>query len=263
MPKMHHIQGLDIEPLDFEQISGEFERVVSDLNEFPLLFIQISVEAETHMDLKFKNISHKLIDSLSDGVYSIALTLLGLSVVELVPEISHSEGINTALREHWPTLFSYALGFVVLFSSWYQYHVISQYTKNTNAWIVWNHGLSLAWVALLPFGVAMLAQNLNTAERDWAVFYFGICLFGTVWTNWIFFACVKFKVPIEYTEDLPLTPEEMKRATTIFLSVAVVMGLVLVPISLAYPWVALAGYGVYVGSSVRPIASFNSMKKLL
>jgi hypothetical protein len=37
------------------------------------------------MDLKFKNISHKLIDSLSDGVYSIALTLLGLSVVELVP----------------------------------------------------------------------------------------------------------------------------------------------------------------------------------
>ena len=160
------------------------------------------------MDLKFKNISHKLIDSLSDGVYSIALTLLGLSVVELVPEISHSEGINAALREHWPTFFSYALGFVVLFSFWYQYHVIGQYTKNTNAWIVWNHGLSLAWVALLPFGVAMLAQNLNTANRDWAVFYFGICLFGTVWTNWIFFACVKFNSPIEYTEDSPLTPKE-------------------------------------------------------
>jgi uncharacterized membrane protein len=103
------------------------------------------------MDLKFKNISHKLIDSLSDGVYSIALTLLGLSVVELVPEISHSEDINAALREHWPTFFSYALGFVVLYSFWYQYHVIGQYTKNTNAWIVWNHGLSLAWVALLPF----------------------------------------------------------------------------------------------------------------
>jgi len=215
------------------------------------------------MDLKFKNISHKLIDSLSDGVYSIALTLLGLSVVELVPEISHSEGLNAALREHWPTFFSYALGFVVLFSFWYQYHVIGQYTKNTSAWIVWNHGLSLAWVALLPFGVAILAQNLNTANRDWAVFYFGICLFGTVWTNWIFFACVKFKSPIEYTEDLPLTADEMRRATTIFLSIAVVMGLVLVPLSLINSWVALIGYGIFVASSMRPIESFNAMKPIL
>ena len=215
------------------------------------------------MNLKFKNISHKLIDSLSDGVYSIALTLLGLSVVELVPEISHSEEINTALIEHWPTFFSYALGFVVLYSLWYQYHVISQYTKNTNAWIVWNHGLSLAWVALLPFGVAMLAQNLNTSNRSWGVFYFGICLFGTVWTNWLFFAFVGFKSSIEYTEDLPLTDAEMLRATKIFLTVAAVMGVVLVPLSLVNPWIALVGYGIYVGSSMRPIESFNKMKPIL
>jgi uncharacterized membrane protein len=81
------------------------------------------------MDLKFKNISHKLIDSLSDGVYSIALTLLGLSVVELVPEISHSEGINAALREHWPTFFSYALGFVVLVSVSRDWPVHQEYKR--------------------------------------------------------------------------------------------------------------------------------------
>ena len=84
------------------------------------------MEAETHMELKFKNISHKLIDSLSDGVFSIALTLLGLNVVESVPEISHSKNINAAFIEHWPTFLSYTLGFIILFSSWYQYHVISQ-----------------------------------------------------------------------------------------------------------------------------------------
>jgi uncharacterized membrane protein len=214
------------------------------------------------MDLKFKNISHKLIDSLSDGVYSIALTLLGLSVVELVPEISNSESINAALREHWPTFFSYVLGFVVLFSSWYQYHVIGQYTKNTNAWIVWNHGLSMAWVALLPFGVALLAQNLNTDNREWAVFYFGVCLFGTVCTNWIFFACVRFKSPIEYTEDLPLTQDEMRRATIFFLTIGVLMAIVLVPLSLINSWAALIGYGIFVGSSMRPIEAFNAMKPI-
>ena len=38
--------------------------------------------------MKFKNINHKLIDSLSDGVFSIALTLLGLDVVALVSKMS-------------------------------------------------------------------------------------------------------------------------------------------------------------------------------
>ena len=56
---------------------------------------------------------------MSDGVFSIALTLLGLDVVALVPEISHSENINSALLEHWPTFLSYTLGFLVLFSMWY------------------------------------------------------------------------------------------------------------------------------------------------
>ena len=215
------------------------------------------------MEMKFKNLSHKLIDTLSDGVFSIALTLLGLDVVGLVHKISESEDFNATLFENWPTFLAYVLGFFVLFSWWYQYHVTGQYVVGTTAMIVWNHGLSLAWVALLPFGVAMLAQNLNTANRDWAVFYFGICLFGTVWTNWIFFACVKFKSPIEYTEDLPLTADEMRRATTIFLSIAVVMGLVLVPLSLINSWVALIGYGIFVASSMRPIESFNALKPIL
>jgi len=67
------------------------------------------------MEKQFKHISHKFIDSLSDGVFSIALTLLGLNVVELVPEISQSENFNSAILENWPTLFSYFLGFVFYF----------------------------------------------------------------------------------------------------------------------------------------------------
>lgn len=74
---------------------------------------------------------------------------------------------------------------------------------------------------------------------------------------------MKFNAPIEYTEDLPVTPEEMRRATMIFLSVAVVIGLVLVPLSLINAWVALIGYGIFVGTSLRPIESFNKMVPIL
>lgn len=143
------------------------------------------------MDKQFQHISHKFIDSLSDGVFSIALTLLGLNVVELVPEISKSENVNTAIIENWPTFLSYLLGFVVLFSTWYQYHASSQYVEGTTAWIIWQHGLAMAWVALMPFGV------------------------------------------------------------------------ILISLSLYFPWVALIGYSIFVASNVAPVRTLNRVKPML
>jgi len=40
------------------------------------------------------------------------------------------------------------------------------------------------------------------------------------------------------------------------------MGIVLVPLSLVNSWAALIGYGIFVGSSMRPIDSFNAMKPI-
>ena len=53
------------------------------------------------MEKEFEHISPKIIGSLSDGVFSIAITLLGLDVVGLVPEISQSEDVNSAIIENW------------------------------------------------------------------------------------------------------------------------------------------------------------------
>ena len=64
------------------------------------------------------------------------------------------------------------------FSTWYAYHVGSQYVEDTDAWIVWQHGINMAWVALMPFGVIFFAESLNGPNRKWGVFYFGIWLFG-------------------------------------------------------------------------------------
>ena len=215
------------------------------------------------MEKKFKDISHHFIDTLSDGVFSIALTLLGLNVVEMVPEISKSENLNTAILEHWPTFFAYLLGFVVLFSTWYQYHAGSQYTEGTNTFVVWQHGFQMAWVALMPFGVAVLAHNLDTPNRKWGVFYFGICLFGSYWTTIILGAFVKFKFPISYISDLPIPAELMQKATVIFMGATALLGAVLVTVSLYSPWAALVGYGIYVLSNVSPVHTFNRSKPLI
>jgi uncharacterized membrane protein len=215
------------------------------------------------MEKQFKHISHKFIDTLSDGVFSIALTLLGLNVVEMVPEVSESKNLNTALLEHWPTFFAYFLGFVVLFSTWYQYHATSQYTEGTNAWVVWQHGLSMAWIALMPFGVALLAENLDTENRKYGVFYFGVCLFGNYWTTMILAAFTKFRWPVDFTEDLPVKIEDMRKAVPIFMGVTAIIGLALVCLSLVFPWAALIGYGAFVLSNVNPIKTLNRVRPIL
>ena len=215
------------------------------------------------MTKPIKHISHKLIDTLSDGVFSIALTLLGLDVVGLVHKISESEDFNGAMFENWPTFLAYVLGFVVLFSWWYQYHVTSQYVVGTTAMIVWNHGLTMAWVALMPFGVALLAENLNTPNMKWGVFYFGICLFGQYWTitiQRIVVGIFKGDTSITWTEDFFLADksrEEQNKALIIFNGFPAVLGIALVSLCLVNPWVALAGYAFYVLTTVNPVKNLN------
>ena len=221
------------------------------------------------MDFKIKHISHKLIDSLSDGVFSIALTLLGLDVVALVHKISESEDFNATLFENWPTFLAYVLGFVVLFSWWYQYHVTGQYVAGTNAMIVWNHGLTMAWVALMPFGVALLAENLNTANMKWGVFYFGVCLFGQNWTVTIqrlIVGIFKGDTSVNFTDDFILasfSPKERDRFLIIFNAIPSVIGLILVPICLINPWIALAGYMIHILTIGNPVKSLNSLTPML
>ena len=221
------------------------------------------------MEFKIKDISHKFIDSLSDGVFSIALTLLGLDVLSLAHGISKSEDFNAAMFEHWPTFFAYALGFFVLFSWWYQYHVTSQYVVGTNATIVWNHGITMAWVALMPFAAALLAENLNTPNMKWGVFYFGICLFGQSFTTTTQFLLVKlFKgnTSFTFTEDFALSAfsdEARFKFLLLFNAIPALLGSILISISLLNAWVALTGYALYILTLGNPVKNLNKLKPIM
>ena len=217
------------------------------------------------MTKEIKHISHKLIDTLSDGVFSIALTLLGLDVLSLAHGISKSEDFNGAMFEHWPTFFAYALGFFILFSWWYQYHVTSQYVVGTTATIVWNHGITMAWVALMPFAVALLAENLNTPNMKWGVFYFGICLFGQYWSGLLHRLIVvifRGDTSITWTEDFFLankSKEYQDKALIIGSAFPGVLGIIFVSICFINPWIALGGYMIYISTTINPVKSFNSL----
>ena len=220
------------------------------------------------MEFQAKHISHKLIDSLSDGVFSIALTLLGLDVVGLVHKISESEDFNATLFQCWPTFLAYVMGFVVLFSWWYQYHVGGQYVAGTNAMTVWNHGITMAWVALMPFGVALLAENLNTPNMKWGVFYFGICLFGSNWSLLIQRLVVglfRGDTSVTFVDDFilsSLTKKEQDRFLIIFSAIPGIIGLILISICFLNPWIALAGYLIHILGQGNPVKTLSKYAPL-
>ena len=217
------------------------------------------------MVMHVKHISHKFIDSLSDGVFSIALTLLGLDVLSIVHKISESEDLNISLLGHWPIFLAYSFGFFILFSWWYEYHVTSQYVVGTNGFIVWNHGIVLAWVALIPFGAALLAENLNTPNMTWGVFYFGICLFGQYWSillQTLVAKIIRADRTFTWTDDFILSKfpaNEQRKNLLIFQAIPAVIGLITVSLSLINPWIALAGMMLYVVATANPVKSINRL----
>ena len=238
-------------------------RVLRIMRAFKLLLPKFRGKRRSSVEIYAKHISHKLIDSLSDGVFSIALTLLGLDVVGLVHDISKSEDFNAALFSHWPTFLAYFLGFFVLLTWWYNYHVTGQYVVGTSAFIVWNHGITMAWVALMPFGVAILAENLNTPNMKWGVFYFGIALFGQYWSwllQWTLTKLFRGNHEITFTEDFILSQvssQERNKFLFLFNLGPALIGLVLGSLSLLNPWLALAGYTLFVATLVNPVNTLN------
>lgn len=212
------------------------------------------------MTKSIKDISHKAIDTLSDGVFSIALTLLGIDVVALVPKLTHSGDVLGSLIEHLPTFLAFFLGFVVLFSWWYAYHVSGQYVVGTNVQIVWIHGFTMLWVALMPFAVAMLAETLNTDDRKWGILFFTICLFGQYWTT------ILVSIPgmitrgtfdVTWTDDFPLDQKALKKYLVVLNSVFALIGIITAIISMIYPWVALGICGLVILNSINPVSSME------
>ena len=213
--------------------------------------------------MKMKHIAHRHIDSLSDGVFSIALTLLGLDVLSLARDLARSADLNAELFAHWPVFFAYALGFFVLYAMWYSYHATSQYVITTNAWVVWQHGLVMAIVALVPFTTALLAESLNTPNMTWGVFYFGVTVFGNQWTNALMSLPMRGQAPILFSDDFPIEKEDQAKALMFFNISQSLIGLVLVLAALVNPWIALCGYILHLAGQANPVRMLNSFGTIL
>ncbi|GGI83357.1 hypothetical protein GCM10011581_20760 [Saccharopolyspora subtropica] len=94
--------------------------------------------------------------ALSDGVFAIAATLLALDL--RVPEGLDSRGVHEALRALVPSLFGYAIAFLVIGVLWLGHHDLFAGMRRIGRGVAAVNVVLLGFVALLPFPSSMLAD---------------------------------------------------------------------------------------------------------
>ena len=115
------------------------------------------------------------IESFSDGVFAIAITLLVLGIK--VPHLQGASSLGFALAELWPSYFAYALSFLMIGIYWANHHYIFNLYKRSDHVFALLNVLFLMCISFLPFPTAVLAGYMNdTNHQHDAVTYYALGL---------------------------------------------------------------------------------------
>jgi uncharacterized membrane protein len=102
------------------------------------------------------------LESFSDGVIAVAVTLLVLDIH--VPEASSHESLLHALLHNWPHYAAYVVSFMTIGIIWINHHaMISRLAQADHSILILNL-LLLMSIVLLPFATELMAAYLRASS---------------------------------------------------------------------------------------------------
>jgi uncharacterized membrane protein len=113
------------------------------------------------------NLSTFRIETLEDGVFAIAMTLLVLNLK--VPDTLDTD-LKDAIIQIWPNLFTFFVSFIILGVFWFGHRAAMHYVKHADHVYHWLNLILLMFVSILPFSASLLAKYYNEQT--------GIILYG-------------------------------------------------------------------------------------
>ena len=127
------------------------------------------------------------VNTLSDGVFAIALTVLTFDVVAAATGGADDVSLQQHLQQQWPTLVAYAIGFMTILVCWINHHFVFGFVRRSDAGLLWVNGVQLALVALVPFPTAVLAAYMtgDAQDRRTALLCFGVVFFLIATSFWM------------------------------------------------------------------------------
>src|ERR1700679_4300340 len=112
------------------------------------------------------------IAALSDGVFSITMTLLVLKLE--VPEVMHHSSNQEMLQDLltlWPGFTTYVVTFLIAGGFWFLHHTSFHFIRKTNGVLIVFSLFFLSVVALLPFSAGLMNHLLIHPVSQ--LFYYG------------------------------------------------------------------------------------------
>lgn len=151
------------------------------------------------------------IETLVDGIFAIAMTLLVLNIAvpQLASPVSNAT-MQSTLIGMWPHFFAYGLSFILLAVFWRMNHNQFYAIKQTNNTLLQITIMWLLFVALVPFSASLTAEygNLRSAEIFFHLNMFMIGFFPAL----IWYYGVRKKFIVE-----EITPERITEIKRIYL----------------------------------------------
>ena len=96
-------------------------------------------------------------ETFSDGVFAIAITLLILDVAVPPSGSTPSGELGTALAHEWPAYFAYLVSFLVIGIIWINHHTVFAKVRQVDRVVLFaNLGLLLI-VSAIPFPTHLMA----------------------------------------------------------------------------------------------------------
>lgn len=122
------------------------------------------------------------IDSLSDGVFAIVLTLLVLQFeVPTVPPTRAATDLFPQLLALQPLMFSYILSFFVVGLYWVVHHNLFQLIHQQDRRLLYLNLIFLLFVSFSPFPTELL--GVYTTQLTWVLYASNIAIVGLLMTG--------------------------------------------------------------------------------
>ena len=104
------------------------------------------------------------LEAFSDGVISIAITLLVLEIA--IPAANRTHNLLDALGRQWPSYIAFLISFVVIGIMWVSHHSMFQRIAAVDRGMLFLNLMLLMGIAFLPFPTALLAEYVREGGEN-------------------------------------------------------------------------------------------------
>ncbi len=186
------------------------------------------------------------IETLTDGIFAIAMTLLVLDMKVLhIPAGVAQAALEFRVIDLWPKFLIYVLSFVIIAIFWVGHNIQFHYIRRADRTLFWINVLFMMLVALLPFSTHLLGEHI--AQR-FAVIFYG-CHLTVIWVclylHWLY-----------ATTGLRLVDEDIDqrivRAAATRILIAPIIYLVAIGVSFLSTGISIALYTIIVILHILP-----------